>query len=112
MGIHSKFCRRRIMSGNNSFDFSLNGSASTSNSTPNQEAGNSKSVIYDSRRNNYTSPQENFHYPDFKKPSVDWDHEVDVVYNEEITKLSGTIQGGEQKNGLSNQQQHSSFTTR
>ena len=84
------------MSGNNSFDFSLNGSASTSNATTHQEAGNSKSVIYDSKRNHYTSPQENFKYTDFNKPSVDWDHEVDVVYKEEITKLSRNMQGGEQ----------------
>ena len=86
------------MSGSNNFNFSLNGSPS--NSTTNQDAGNSKSVIYDSRRNNYTSPQENFSYKNFNKSSVDWDFQVEEVWKEEITKLSSHIQGGQQNKGM------------
>ena len=70
------------MSRRNNFNISLNGSASASN----KEASNSTSVIYDSRQNNYTSPQDNFKYTDFNKSSVDWNHEVNEVYKEEIMK--------------------------
>ena len=73
------------MSGTNNF---------FSNSTSNQEKDNSVSVIYDSRRNNYTSPQENFTYRDSKKSSVDWDLQVEEVMKEEIVKLSRHIQDG------------------
>ena len=86
------------MSGSNKFNFSLNGTASASNSTTDQEVGNTTPLIDDCRKNNYTSPQENFKYTEtFKKPSVDMEHEVNEVWKEEITKLSGHIQGGEQK---------------
>ena len=78
------------MSRRNNFNISLNGSASAS--TTNQEAGNSTSVIYDSRQNNYTSPQDNFKYTDFNKSCVDWDHEVNEVWKEEIAKVNGYIQ--------------------
>ena len=88
------------MSESNNFNFSLNVSASAS--TTNQEVGNSTSLFYDSRRNNYTSPQEHFKYTDSRKPSVDWNHEVNEVYKEEQMKQQMMVdllssQGGEQK---------------
>ena len=70
------------MSGSNNLNFSLKGSASTTN----EKAGNTKTMIDDCKRNNYTSPQENFKYTDFNKSSVDWNHEVNEVYKEEIMK--------------------------
>ena len=74
---------RPNMSGNYNFNFSSNGSSSSSATSQPQ------SVIYDSRRNNYTSPQENFIYTDpVKKPSVDICHEVDEVMKEGILKVS------------------------
>ena len=72
-----------------SYNFYFNGSPSNSATSQPQEAGNSQSVIYDSRRNNYTSPQENFIYTDpFQRPSVDICHEVDEVMKEGILKVS------------------------
>ena len=57
-----------------------------------QNGNNSQSVLFDVRRTNYTSPQENFTYSGLNKPSVDWDRLVDDVMKEEICKLSQVYQ--------------------
>ena len=75
------------MSENNNLNFSVYWSSSASASTTDQ------SLIQDCRRNNYTNPQENF--PCTEKPSIDIENEVDEVFKEKITELSGDIQGAE-----------------
>ena len=73
-------------------DFNNFNNFNTSQDNNNQSKSQSQSMLFDSQKTYYTSPQENFTYTGINKPSVDWDREVDQVIKEEIKELAKQYQ--------------------